>query len=541
MAAGILRSHSAICSVLSAMIVRSPYLDIAIPEMPFDRFVLWNAEFQPTKPALIDVTTGQTVTYGELDFLVRRFASGLARRGFRQGDVMAIFSPNLPEYAVAFLGTSAAGGASATINPMYTVDELVHQLEDSGARFLLTIPALLERALEAARRTRVEEVFVVGNVPGATSFEMLLDPNPVALDLKLDARTHLAAIPFSSGTTGRSKGVMLTHHSIAANICQIGPFGMINDSDRVLATLPFFHIYGMVLILGLGLYRGATLYTMPRFELELFLRTIQDHKITYAPCVPPIVLTLSKHPMVDDYDLKSLRLIGTGAAPIATSTLHECAARLNCQIWQGYGMTEASGATHLNPRTLDDAKIASIGPPVACCESKVIDLETSVSLGTGQQGEICVRGPNIMRGYLNRPDATAQSLDSEGWYHTGDIGYFDEDGYFYVVDRLKELIKYSGYQVAPAELEAVLVSHPAITDAAVIPSPDEEHGEVPKAFVVRKGDLSADDVMAFVASKVAPFKKIRRVEFIDQIPKSPSGKILRRELVARERQALQGG
>lgn len=519
------------------MIFRSPHADVAIPEMPFDRFVLWHATLQPDKPALVDVTTGQTLTYGQLERQVRQLASGLARRGFGKGQVVGLYCPNIPEYAVVFLGVAAAGGASATINPMYTVEELSQQLQDSGARYLVTVPALLERAQDAARQTGVEAVFVIGGSPGETSFDALLDPHPVALELSFDVRQDLAAIPFSSGTTGRSKGVMLTHHSLAANISQMAPSGMIVDTDRVLATLPFFHIYGMVLILGLGLYRGATLYSMARFDLESFLRAIQDHKISYAPCVPPIVLALAKHPMVDQFNLRSLRLIGTGAAPIATSTLQACAQRLGCDIWQGYGMTEASGATHLNPRTLDPQKIASIGPPVAGCESKVVDLESGAPLGANSNGEICVRGPNIMRGYLNRPEATAQSLDAEGWYHTGDIGYADDDGYFYVVDRLKELIKFSGYQVAPAELEAILVSHPSIIDAAVIPSPDEEHGEIPKAFIVRKDDLSAQEVVAYVAQRVAPFKKIRLVEFVDVIPKSPSGKILRRELVERERQS----
>lgn len=519
------------------MIIRSTSPDVSIPELRFDDFVLRRATVLATKPAIVDVSSGYTLTYEQLARKVKQCASGLAKRGFRRGDVFAIYCPNVPDYAIAFLGVAAAGGASATINPLYTADELCHQLQDSRAKYLLTVPSLLDRALEAAKRADIEEVFVLGDGPGATAFISLLDtaPNPPAW--QVDARRDLAAIPFSSGTTGRSKGVMLTHYSLAANISQCAPFGMIGESDKVLATLPFFHIYGMVLILGLGLYHGATLFTLPRFELELFLRTIQDKGITYAPCVPPIVLALAKHPLVDHFDLKSLRLIGTGAAPIAPSTLESCAKRIGCSIWQGYGMTEASGATHLNPRTLDPEKIASIGPPVASCESKVVDIETGAALGTNQQGEICVRGPNIMLGYINRPDATEQSIDSEGWYHTGDIGYFDEDGYFYVVDRLKELIKYSGYQVAPAELEAVLVSHPRIIDAAVVPSPDEEHGEVPKAFVVRSGDLSAQEVLDYVAAKVAPFKKVRRIEFIEQIPKSPSGKILRRELVERERKS----
>jgi len=520
------------------MIVRSPHPDLAIPEMAFDRFVLHKAAALGDKPALVDINTGYTLTYAQLERRVAQLAAGLRKRGFRKGDVMAIFSPNHPDYAVAFLGVAAAGGASATINPLYLVDELAAQLQDAGAKFLLTIPPLLDRAREAAQRSGVKEVFVIGAVPGTVSLDDLLDAGPSDPFEECDARKDLAAIPFSSGTTGRSKGVMLTHFSLAANIRQCQTADMIVESDRVLATLPFFHIYGMVLILGLGLYRGVTLYTLPRFELEVFLRAIQENKITYVPCVPPIILALAKHPLVDQFDLSSLRLIASGAAPIAPSTLRACADRLKCNLMQGYGMTEASGATHLNLRTLDPEKVSSIGPPVPNCEAKVVDIISGAALGPKEQGEICVRGPNIMLGYLNRPDATAQSIDVEGWYHTGDIGYADEDGYFFVVDRLKELIKYSGYQVAPAELEAVLVSHPAIADAAVIPSADEEHGEIPKAFVVRKGELTEQEVMDYVAARVAPFKKVRLVEFIEQIPKSPTGKILRRELVDRERRRI---
>ena len=522
------------------MIVRSPHPDVTIPEMAFDRFVLHRAAALGDKPALVDVGTGYTLSYAQLAQRVLQFASGIAKRGFRKGDVMALYSPNHPDYAVAILGVAAAGGASATINPLYTTDELAVQLQDSGAKFLLTIPALLDRAKEAAARSGIKDVFVIGSAPGVVSLEDLLDRAPSQPRHACDARKDLAAIPFSSGTTGRSKGVMLTHFSMTANIRQCLAAGMLVESDRVLAALPFFHIYGMVLILGLGLYQGATLYTMPRFDLEVFLRAIQDRKITYAPCVPPIVLALAKHPLIDQFDLSSLRLIGCGAAPIAASTLLSCAERLKCSVTQGYGMTEASGATHLNA-PLHPEKAISIGPPVPNCEAKVIDIISGTALGPNEHGEICVRGPNIMLGYLNLPDATAQSIDAEGWYHTGDIGYADEEGYFFVVDRLKELIKYSGYQVAPAELEAVLVSHPAISEAAVIPSPDEEHGEIPKAFVVRKGELSEQDVMDYVAARVAPFKKVRLVEFIDQIPKSPTGKILRRELRERERRRIGAG
>lgn len=394
------------------MIVRSPQPDVTIPEMAFDRFVLHKAAALGDKPALVDVGTGYTLTYAQLAQRVRQFASGLARRGFRKGDVMAIFCPNHPDFAVAFLGVAAAGGASATINPLYTADEARVQLQDAGAKFLLTIPPLLHQARKATARTGVKEVFVIGAAPGVASLDDLLDREPSETGYRCDAGHDLAAIPFSSGTTGRSKGVMLTHFSMTANVRQCLMADMILESDRVLATLPFFHIYGMVLILGLGLYRGVTLYTMARFDLEVFLRAIQDRKITYAPCVPPIVLALAKHPMVDQFDLSSLRLVASGAAPIAASTMRACADRLKCNMMQGYGMTEASGATHLNPRALDPEKATSIGPPVPNCEAKVVDIVSGADLGPNKQGEICVRGPNIMRGYLNLPDATAQSIDA---------------------------------------------------------------------------------------------------------------------------------
>jgi acyl-CoA synthetase (AMP-forming)/AMP-acid ligase II len=276
---------------------------------------------------------------------------------------------------------------------------------------------------------------------------------------------------------------------------------------------------------------------MMRFELEPFLKVLQDHKITVAPVVPPIVLALAKHPVVSNYDLSSVKRILTGAAPVAESTMRACMDRLDCRVMQGYGMTEASGATHTHRHETPIEKLNSVGVCVPNSETMIVDAATGNALGPNQQGEVWTRGPNIMRGYLNRPEDTQACLDAEGWYHTGDIGYMDADGYLYVVDRLKELIKYSGYQVPPAELEAVLVSHPAVADAAVIPSPDEEHGEVPKAFVVKRAEISAEQLMAFVAEHVAPYKKIRLLEFVEQIPKSPSGKILRRVLVEKERAA----
>jgi len=300
-------------------------------------------------------------------------------------------------------------------------------------------------------------------------------------------------------------------------------------------VLPLFHIYGLVVVLNMGLYSGATVVMMPRFDLETFLKAAQDYEITLAHLVPPIVLALSKHPVVDNYKLPKLHTIFSGAAPLGEDLTRACMERLGCSVRQGYGMTETSPVTHSSPAPPWPVKFGSVGVPAPNTECKIVDLETGAMLGAGEKGEVCVRGPQIMTGYLNKPEATAQTIDPEGWLHTGDIGYFDEDGHFFIVDRAKELIKYKGFQVPPAELEAVLLTHPCIADAAVIPHPDEEAGEVPKGIIVLREPAEPEAIMAFVAERVAPHKRIRHLEFVDKIPKSPSGKILRRVLVEMDR------
>ena len=521
------------------MIFKSPYPDVTIPEIPMHEAVLQGAEALAGKSALIDGPTGRTLTYGQLAGAVKRAAVGLARRGFQKGDVLSIYSPNLPEYAVAFLAVSSLGGINTTTNPLYTSNELAHQLRDSNAKYLLTIPQFLDKAQEAVAESNVKEIFVFGEAEGATPFASLLQNDGEPPKVEINPREDLIVLPYSSGTTGLPKGVMLTHYNLVANLYQLD-VEPITEKDTLLGVLPFFHIYGMVVILALSLSRGATTVTMPRFDMEQFLQLMQDHGVTRGYLVPPIVLGLAKHPLVDNYDLSKLKIIMSGAAPLSKDVAQACAERLGCLIKQGYGLTETSPVTHLNPDDPAKIKSGSIGPCIPNVECKVIDAATSAELGPNEQGEFWVRGPNVMKGYLNNPDATEAVIDAEGWFRTGDIGYADEDGYFYAVDRLKELIKYKGLQVAPAELEAVLLTHPAIIDAAVIPSPDEEAGEVPKAFVVLRGEATADEIMAFVAERVAPHKKIRRLEFIDQIPKSASGKILRRHLIAQEREAAAG-
>jgi acyl-CoA synthetase (AMP-forming)/AMP-acid ligase II len=512
------------------MIFRAPEPPLTFPEVALTPFLLDAATARRSKPALIEGPTGRTLTYAEWARAVRTVAGSLARRGFRKGDVFAVYSPNLPEYAVVFHAVCLLGGIVTTINPLFTREELAKQLQDSSARYLVTIPPCLEKALGAARDAGVQEVFVFGEGDGAAPFASLLEGSgdpPVAA---IDPREHIAALPYSSGTTGFPKGVMLTHYNLVANIIQTAARLDIRGSDTLLGVLPFFHIYGMVVIMNVGLYRGSTIVTMPRFDLEQCLDILQKYKVTFAPLVPPIVLALAKNPIVEKYDLSSIRTVFCGAAPLRENVSLAASARLGCPVIQGYGLTETSPVTHAARRS-GGLKPESVGPPLQNTEAKVVDVTNGSELGANQEGEICVRGPQVMKGYLNRPDATSAMIDADGWLHTGDIGYADEEGCFFIVDRLKELIKYKGMQIAPAELEALLLGHPAIADAAVIPVADEEACQVPKAFIVPKGDVVPEQILAYVAERVAPYKKIRSVEIVDQIPKSASGKILRRVLV----------
>jgi acyl-CoA synthetase (AMP-forming)/AMP-acid ligase II len=504
---------------------RSPHPDVSIPEVSLTSYVLERAAELGSKLALVDGITGRGLTYGELVRRVEGAAASLTARGFGQGDVLAIFCPNLPEYAVAFYAVAFVGGISTTVNPLHTERELAFQLEDARAKYLVTIPALVDRTRAASHRTGVRETFVIGGRNDV--FSTLPQPGHEVEPADTDPREDVVVLPYSSGTTGFPKGVMLTHHNLVANIAQGLRVHSIGERDVVIGVLPFFHIYGMVVTMNHALRSGATIVTMPRFELEPFLQIVQDHQVTRAQLVPPILLALAKHPAVERYDLSSLEMIMSGAAPLGGELAERCAARTGSSVIQGYGLTEASPVTHLTPDTPGDNKPGSIGPPLPNTACRIVDTDGGEELGPNAAGELLVRGPQVMKGYLGNPDATARAIDDRGWLHTGDIVRADDDGYFFVVDRLKELIKYKGYQVAPAELEAVLTSHPGVVDAAVIPFPDEETGEVPKAFVARAGDVTSDEIIAFVAARVAPYKRIRAVEFTDEIPRSPSGKILR--------------
>jgi acyl-CoA synthetase (AMP-forming)/AMP-acid ligase II len=511
----------------------SPFDDVEIPDIGIHEVVLDACEEYGDRMAIIDGPSGRSMTFAQLGDAIRRFAGGLAARGFGKGDVLAIVSPNIPEYAVVFHGTCLAGGTVTTVNPTYGAEEIAYQFNDAGAKLAVTIGMFLEPVKAAAESSGVTDIFTFDPTDGATWVAELIG-EPFSGEVSLDPAEDLAVLPYSSGTTGLPKGVMLTHRNLVANVMQVQPGVKMGDDEVVIAVLPFFHIYGMQVLMNAVLVNGATLVTMPRFDLEQFLTLVQEHKVTRAYVVPPIVIALAKHPLVDSFDTSSLRQIVSGAAPLGADLAAAATDRVKTEVVQGYGLTETSPVTNLMP--LGQDRPGTVGVLVPNLEMRIVDPATGEDQGPGGEGEIWFRGPNVMKGYLGRAQETGEMLDDEGWLHTGDIGVADEDGYLSITDRLKELIKYKGFQVPPAELEALLVTHPKIADVAVIGVPDEEAGELPKAFVVPApdSDLTADEVIAFSKEHLATYKQVRIVEFIDEVPKSLSGKILRRELRDRD-------
>lgn len=513
------------------MTFKSPHPDVHIPDLSVTELVLDRAGIPADRIAFVDGVSRRGLSFGELRDQVRRLAAGLARR-IGKGDVVALWAPNVPEYAVVFHAVLRLGAVLTTINPAYTNDEVAFQLRDAGVRLLVTVGSLTARARDAVAMAGVAiEIVTIepaGELPSLASIAIDAEPPHVTIDPASD----VAVLPYSSGTTGFPKGVMLTHRNLVANLLQIDAIEP-RDLPAFVAVLPFFHIYGMVVIMNFGMMRGATVVTLARYDLEAFLRVIQDWRVPLAHVAPPLVVALAKHPMVDGFDLSGLKWLFCAAAPLSAELTDLVQTRMDVKIRQGYGMTEASPATHFT--SAGDERAGKIGPLVPNTEGRLVDPVTGTDVGTGAPGEIWVRGPQVMKGYLNNPDATAATVDADGWLHTGDIGVVDEDGFLEVTDRLKELIKVKGYQVAPAELEALLLKHPKVADAAVIAVPDDQTGERPKAFVVASEPVTGKEVLDFVSARVAHYKRPAYIAFIDTIPKSPSGKILRRVLVEQER------
>ncbi|RMF91926.1 MAG: 4-coumarate--CoA ligase family protein [Nitrospinota bacterium] len=513
------------------MLIYGPWFSFEpYPVVPLPDFIGRMVERTPDRPAFISID-GQEHSFAAVWKAARGLTRVLQDDGLGKGERVAIFSPNAPEYFVAFQAILSAGGTVTTMNPLYKEREVLHQLEDCQATAIF-VARPLEPLIQSVREQlphlrqvyHLEAVWeMAAQAPG--------EPYPVSIDPQKD----VAVLPYSSGTTGLPKGVMLTHYNLTSNIRQLLANGLINRYSVLLDFLPFYHIYGMTVLMSAGFAVGTTQVVMPRFDPETCLELIQRYRITNLFVVPPALLALINVPNPTRFDTSSLEFILSGAAPLPPEVAKQAQSLYGCTVLQGYGLTETSPVTNTNP--VHRIKLTSVGPPIADTLEKIVDLDDGHELGPHEIGELLVKGPQVMQGYWQRPEESAESFTSDGWLRTGDIAQADEEGYVYIVDRKKEMIKYKGYQVAPAELEALLMEHPAVFDAAVVPKPDPAAGEVPKAFVLLRSEAraSAEEILRFVEERVAPYKKIRDIEFVDAIPKTLSGKILRRDLIAQER------
>ena len=497
-------------------------------------------------PNGIAVIDGErSYTFAQLAEYSDRFAAALATLGVAKGDPVGLIAPNCVEFVIAFYAIVKAGGVASTINSGYREREIAHQLNNSGSRVLVVHHSLLEMArLARDAAPGVERLIVIeDSADDSDSLWGLIESAPSAVpDVRIDPMEDLAALPYSSGTTGLSKGVMLTHQNLTTNLTQLvvrpGESVKLTADDVLLVHLPLFHIYGMQALMNAAVMTGATQVMMGRYDIDALLGLMSRHRVTQLYTVPPVALGLTLYTGVSDYDLSALKLGFLAAAPCSAELQQKMARAVGAPVIQGYGMTELSPVSNVDFSEPHLEAPGSVGPALADTEERVVDLETGErDLPAGEIGELLVRGPQVMKGYYQNDAATAETITGDGWLRTGDIVRANESGSVWVLDRKKELIKYKGFQVPPAELEGLLLEHPAIADAAVIGKLDEESGEIPKAFVVRRPgvEVTGDDVMAFVAGKVATFKRVREVEFTDAIPKNASGKILRRTLIEKER------
>jgi long-chain acyl-CoA synthetase len=509
------------------------------PRMAYDQMLSHGAARHPENVAV--VFREASITFRELDALTHRFARALTALGVGKGDRVCLLTTNCPEYIIAFYAVARVGAIASPMNPSYREREIEYQLGDTEA-VAIVVHADLAPLVDAvrARTPHLRHVVVIGGAgapANARSFAELIAAEPPTPPRRVEiGGDDLVALPYSSGTTGLPKGVMLSHRNLVINNIQFIACLRLQPSDRLMLFLPFYHIYGTMLM-GAAIYAGATCVLMERFEPVECLRLVERHRVTLFFVVPPVLLMLSNWPELGKYDLSSLRLTMVGAAPLAPELSRRFRELTGVPVLQGYGMTEASPLTHVNPVHDESLNVVdSAGLLAHDTEHRVVDIESGErELPPGEVGEVCIRGPQIMQGYWKAPEATAAALRG-GWYYSGDIGCVDERGYLYIRDRKKEMIKFKGFGIAPAEIESLLLEHPAVADAAVIGKPHPEAGEVPKAFVVRKPGqtVTAADVVAFVKGRLANYKVPGEVEFLDAIPKTPSGKILRRVLKERE-------
>lgn len=503
-----------------------------IPVMNFGKFMIDKMREFADDEAMVDGTTSKSYTFSDIISRSERLAATLQELGVRQGDVICIFSPNHLDFPVVYFATALTPAVLQAVNPLYTTDDLHKVLSEYDTKYVFTIPALAPKVLEAKKGLDHIQVIVFGEAEGCKSLDSLLAPEGTPYEITdADWKSTTAVLFSSSGTTGFPKAIKMSHFALVANVLQMTDAGVNVEHECLILFLPMFHIYGLSSVISQGFSRGRKLIIMAKFNPEEYLRLVQTYRPICLHVVPPVMVMLAKHPKVSEYDLSSVKKIICGAAPLSSEIEAAVKNRLNLElIHQGYGMTE-TGITHVNKD--DDFRYKSVGKPFTLVEQKIVDIITGSTLGPNQEGEVWIRGPQTSQGFLNLPAESKEMFVEDGWVRTGDVGKIDEDGFLYLVDRIKELIKYKGYQVAPASLEDILLRHEAVADAGVIGVPDEEGGELPRAYVVKKAgkEISETELQEFVAGLVAPYMKLRGgVEFVSEIPRSAAGKILRKTL-----------
>jgi long-chain acyl-CoA synthetase len=521
---------------------------ISYPDVPLHGILQKTAVSYPANAAI--AYADKEITYAQLDEVSNRFANALANLGVKKGDRVAVFLPNIPQFIIAYFGILKAGAVVTAISPLHREREVEYQLSDSCAETIVALDSVFGVVDNVWAETNLKNVIVTGldpsekadapSKPNVWSFQQLTEEAPEApLQVEINPQEDLAVLQYTGGTTGTPKAAMLTHRNMVSNALAFAAWIKGKPAQETFLTaLPLFHIYGMTTSMTVPVSLAAKMVLMPRFDQAKTLEAIQKHGVSVFCGVPTMYQALLTSPELAKYDLTSIRVCISGSSPLPPHVQKRFMQITGGFLAEGYGLTEASPVTHCNPvdRTMKTVKVGSIGLPLPDTEARIVDLATGETLVQGETGELAVKGPQVMKGYWRSPEETAAVL-RDGWLFTGDIARMDEDGYFFITDRKKDLIKYKDYSVYPRELEDVLYEHPAVKLCAVIGKPDPAAGEVPKAFITLKegAAASAEEIKSFVNGKVASYKAIREVEFRKELPISSAGKVLRRLLQEEEK------